>query len=51
LLYQPDRSDDFLNSAERPSSSVPRENFDDGKSEFAIRDIDGYILQFRQEIG
>jgi hypothetical protein len=51
LLYQPDRSDDFLNSAKSPSSSVPRENFDDGKREFAIRDIDGYIFQFRQEIG
>jgi hypothetical protein len=32
------------------SSSVLRENFDDGMREFAIRDINGYIFQFRQEI-
>jgi len=51
LLHQPARSDDFLNCAKRPSSSVPGKNFDDGKREFAIRDIDGYIFHYGQEIG
>jgi hypothetical protein len=39
---------DFLLAATR--SSIPRENFDDGMREFAIRDIHGYIFQFRQEV-
>jgi uncharacterized glyoxalase superfamily protein PhnB len=35
---------------ERIDVVYPIENFDYGMREFAIRDINGYVLQFGQEI-
>jgi uncharacterized glyoxalase superfamily protein PhnB len=36
---------------EKTTIVYPLENFEYGMREFAIRDINGYILQFGQEIG